>query len=60
MPVLIWKADIAADEVSKNLAEVSSFAQKIGVNGVPAVFINGKQVNGRSSFELQEAINAAK
>ena len=55
-----YKADIAADEVSKNLAEVSSFAQKIGVNVVPAVFINGKQTNGRSSFELQEAINAAK
>lgn len=55
-----FKADVASDEVSKNLSAVSVFAQKIRVNGVPAVFINGKQVQGRSAGELQEAINAAK
>ena len=55
-----FKADIASEEISKNLNEVASFAQKIRVNGVPAVFINGKQAQGRSASELQSAINAAK
>ena len=55
-----YKADVTSDDTKKKLDEVTAFAQKIGVNGVPAVFINGKQVNGRSAAELQEAINAAK
>ena len=55
-----YKADVASEDVSAKLGNVANFAQKIGINGVPAVFINGKQVNGRSAAELQEAINAAK
>ena len=55
-----FKADVASEETAKKLDAVASFAQKIGINGVPAVFINGKQVNGRSAAELQTAINAAK
>lgn len=55
-----FKADIAKEETSRNLGAISAFAQNIGVNGVPAVFVNGKQVNGRSAADLQQAIDAAK
>lgn len=55
-----YKADVASEEIAVKLGNIAAFAQRIGVNGVPAVFINGKQVNGRSAAELQEAINAAK
>lgn len=55
-----FKADIASDTISNNISAVASFAQTIGVNGVPAVFVNGKQVQGRSSAELQAAVDAAK
>lgn len=55
-----FKADVASNEVNEKLAAVSNFAQQIRVNGVPALFINGKQFNGRSASEIQDAINAAK
>lgn len=55
-----YKADIASATVENNINTVASFAQTIGVNGVPAVFVNGKQVQGRSSAELQAAVDAAK
>ncbi|MBR1601296.1 MAG: thioredoxin domain-containing protein [Alphaproteobacteria bacterium] len=55
-----YKADVASDEVSKRISDVAAFAQKIQVNGVPAVFINGKQAHGRSAAELQADIDAAK
>lgn len=55
-----FKADIASDETTKNLGEISSLAGKVQVNGVPAIFINGKQANGRSAADLQNEINAAK
>jgi len=55
-----FKADVASDEVAKHISDVAAFASKIQVNGVPAVFINGKQAQGRSATELQADINAAK
>lgn len=55
-----YKADVASDTVNNNLNAVAEFAGKIEVNGVPAVFINGKQIQGRSAAELQAAIDAAK
>ena len=54
-----YKADIKSEEINRHISDVSSFAQKIQVNGVPTVFINGKQVNGRSAAELQAAIDEA-
>ena len=55
-----FKADVASADAAKSLSDVASFAQKIQVNGVPAVFINGKKADGRSAGELQSAIDAAK
>ncbi len=55
-----FKADIANEEIGKHISDVAAFAGKIQVNGVPAVFINGKTANGRSATELQADINAAK
>lgn len=55
-----YKKDLASSEVSNKISEVASFAQKIQVNGVPALFINGKPLNGRSAAEIQSAIDAAK
>ena len=55
-----YKMEVAAEDTAVKLGNVAAFAQKIGVNGVPAVFINGKQVNARTADELQKAIDAAK
>lgn len=55
-----YKADLASDEVAKNMAAVNELAQNIAIHGVPAVLINGKHVQAMSAAELQEAINAAK
>lgn len=55
-----YKADVASADIAKHIEDVASFAQKIQVNGVPAVFINGKKVEGRTAGELQSDINSAK
>ena len=55
-----YKADVASDVIANHINDVAAFASKIQVNGVPAVFINGKQAQGRTAAELQADIDAAK
>lgn len=55
-----FKADLNSDEVAQTLAGVSSLSQKVGVTGVPSLFINGKAVHAYSVEEIQSAINSAK
>lgn len=55
-----FKADVADDSAAQKINDVASFAQKIEVNGVPALFVNGKQINGRTVDEIQASINEAK
>lgn len=55
-----YKTDLNSDEVARLLAEVSDLSRNIGVTGVPALFINGKQANAYSEEEIQNVINAAK
>ena len=55
-----YKADLNSDSVAQILSDISELSQLIQVQGVPSVFINAKQVNGRSASELQESINSVK
>lgn len=55
-----FKADLNSEEVSKSLADIASLTSKIQVNGVPTLFVNGKQVRAISVEQIQEAITAAK
>ena len=55
-----FKADLNSAAVSEALSTVSNLTQKIQVNGVPSLFINGKQVYAYSAEEIQKAIDAAK
>lgn len=55
-----FKTDLNSAAVSEALSAVSSLTQKIQVNGVPSLFINGKQVYAYSAEEIQKAIDAAK
>ena len=55
-----YKADVDAAEVNSNLDELSNLAQKIQVNGVPTVIINGKHVQTMRAEDLQAAIDEAK
>ena len=55
-----YKKDVQSSDVSSSLQKVSELAQKIQVNGVPSLFVNGKQVYARDVNELQAAINDAK
>lgn len=55
-----FKTDLVSEEVNKNLGELSILAQRVRINGVPAVLINGEHIQTLSSDDLQEAINNAK
>ena len=55
-----YRADLASDEVAKNMKTINELAQNISINGVPAVLINGKHVQAMNAAELQNAIDAAK
>ena len=55
-----YKSDIDSDEVKNDLADISNLANKVNINGVPAVIIDGKHVQTMSAEDLQEAIDAAK
>ncbi len=55
-----YKADVESAEVNGDLDEISSLAQKIQVNGVPTVIVNGKHVQTMRAEELQAAIDEAK
>ncbi len=55
-----YKADVESDDISSDLNEIGNLAQKIQVNGVPTVIINGKHVQTMDAADLQAAIDAAK
>ncbi|MBO6281163.1 MAG: thioredoxin domain-containing protein [Alphaproteobacteria bacterium] len=55
-----YKKDLNSEEVSSLLAEVSSLSHNIGITGVPALYVNGKQAAAYSAEEIQNVINAAK
>ncbi len=52
-----YKADMNSQEVSDELAAVSELANKIQINGVPALVINGKMVQTLDGGVIQDAIN---
>lgn len=55
-----FKTDLNSASVNDALAAVSSLTQKTQINGVPALFINGKQAYAYSADEIQKAIDDAK
>ena len=55
-----FKADLNSEETAAALAEVSTLAQNIEVNGVPTVFVNAKHIPAMSPDPIQAAINAEK
>jgi protein-disulfide isomerase len=55
-----FKADIADEKITQKLRNIAILADNIQVHGVPAVFINGNQVQAMSAEELQNSINSAK
>ena len=55
-----YKADVESAEVNSNLDEIFSLSQKIQVNGVPTVIVNGKHIQTMRAEDLQAAIDAAK
>lgn len=55
-----FKADMSKEDVASKLSSIATLADNIQVHGVPAVFVNGKQVQAMSAEELQRYINEAK
>lgn len=52
-----FKADMNSQEVSEELAAVSDLANKIQINGVPALIINGKMVQTLDGAVILENLN---
>lgn len=52
-----FKADMNSQAVNDELSAVSELANKIQINGVPALVINGKMVQTLDGSVIQEAIN---
>ena len=55
-----YKADVESADINNDLNEIGNLAQKIQVNGVPTVIINGKHIQTMEASDLQAAIDAAK
>lgn len=55
-----YKADINSESVNKAIDTVAGLAQKIQVNGVPSLMINGEHVQAYDEESIQNAINAVK
>lgn len=55
-----YQSDIDSDEVKSNLADISNLANKVNINGVPAVIIDGKHIQTMNAEDLQKAIDAVK
>lgn len=51
-----FKAGIAAHTWAKKVEDDHAIAQKVGVNGTPAAFINGVSVSGAQPFEKFKAV----
>ncbi len=54
------KADMASDKVNNTLNSINDLAGKIQVNGVPALFLNGKQLRTIDGAEIQRQIDSVK
>ncbi len=54
------KADMNSDKVKDTLNGINDLAAKIQVNGVPALFVNGKPLQTIDGAEIQKQIDAAK
>ncbi len=54
------KADMNSAKVNDVLNSINDLARKIQVNGVPALFLNGKQLQTIDGAEIQKQIDAAK
>ena len=55
-----FDADVNSEEVSKMLGKVSTLANKIQVNGVPVLFVNGEMLQTLSGADIQARIDEAK
>lgn len=53
-----FDSDLNSDEVAQELNAISQLSNKIQVNGVPVLFINGKMVQTLSGNDIQNAINS--
>lgn len=54
------KADMNSAKVNNALSSINDLAGKIQVNGVPALFLNGKQLQTIDSAEIQRQIDSVK
>ncbi len=52
-----YKADMNSQAISDELSAISELANKIQINGVPALVINGKMVQTLDGKVIQDAIN---
>lgn len=52
-----YKADMTSQQVNDELSAISELANKIQINGVPALVINGKMVQTLDGSVIQDAIN---
>lgn len=55
-----YAADVKSSEVNDALESVGMLMQKIQVNGVPTLFVNGKRIQAMSADQIKAAINEAK
>lgn len=55
-----FDADVASPEIEQLVGKMSGLANKIQVNGVPVLFINGKMLQTLDGNEIQSAINSNK
>ena len=54
------KADMNSAKVNNALSSINDLAGKIQVNGVPALFLNGKQLQTIDGAEIQRQIDSVK
>lgn len=52
-----YDADIASEEIAQLIRNISTLANKIQVNGVPVLFVNGKMLQTLDGNDIQTAIN---
>ena len=53
-----FKADFDGEAVAAQLADDNKLAQKYGINGTPAFFVNGRYVSGAQGYAVFEALVA--
>ena len=54
-----FRRDVKAEEVSERIKEDMTQAQKLGVTGTPAFFINGKFLSGAQPYANFKSSNTA-